>query len=301
MALPITGVFSAIATPLDADLAPDATLLAQQARALLARGCHGIGILGTTGEANSFSVAERMALVDGAIAAGVPASALIPGVGMPSMSDTITLTRHAVAAGTGAVLMLPPFYLKAVTDEGLLASYSAIIEGVGDPRLKILLYHIPHISGVPLSHDLIRALRERFPDVVVGLKDSSSDRAGVHALIEAFPGFAVFPGNDTLLREALGVGAAGCITAASNLIAPDLRTIYDGTGDTDGAQARIEATRTLTLSAPQIPAVKAIIAHETGDPAWARVRPPLLPLDEATRARVVADWEAIKAGTPVPA
>lgn len=301
MALPLTGVFSAIATPLDTDLRPDAGALAKQGKALLARGCHGIGILGTTGEANSFSVAERTALLDGAIAAGLPASAMIPGVGMPSITDTITLAAHAVAAGAPAVLMLPPYYLKAVSDEGLLAAYSAIIEGVGDPRLKILLYHIPHISGVPLSHDLIGALRERFPEVVIGIKDSSSDREGIHALIRAFPGFSVFPGNDTLLKEAREIGAAGCITAASNLIAPDLRTIFDGSGDVAAAQARIEATRALTLSAPQIPAVKALIAHETGAPGWARVRPPLLPLDEATRARVVADWQAIRAGAPAPA
>lgn len=299
MTLPITGVFSAAATPLNADLAPDTGLLLAHCRQLLGSGCDGIALLGTTGEANSFSLNERKAMLEAMLAGGIAPDQIMPGTGVAAIPETVELTRHALSVGVGAVVMLPPFYYKGVSDEGLFAAYARIIEGIGDDRLRIILYHIPQMSGVGLSHDLIGRLHKAFPSTVVGIKDSSGDYDNMEAMVEKFPGFSVLAGADPLMLPLLRKGGAGCITATSNLIAKDLAHVFaHGLDESKAAslepvQARIAAHRKLASSYDLIPTVKALLAERTGNAGWCRVRPPLLPLTEAQRAEVAAGLQAI--------
>ena len=293
MGFAISGVYSAVATPLDADLNPDVTKLAAHCRGLIAAGCHGIALLGTTGEANSFSVAERKAILEGVIAGGITPEQLAPGVGVSAIPETIELTRHALSLGVTRVVMLPPFYYKGVSDDGVFAAYARIIEGVADERLKLVLYHIPQTSAVPLSIDLVARLIAAYPGTVAGLKDSGGKLDNMLALTGLDKDFAVLAGADPLMLPLLQAGGAGCITAVSNLLAGELRTVFDGWDDpgkadaVGKAQARLEAFRELSMAfGAQLPTVKALLAMRDGDTGWNRLRPPLLPLGEGQWAKV---------------
>jgi 4-hydroxy-tetrahydrodipicolinate synthase len=298
----ISGVFCAAATPLHADLTPNLPAFAAHCRWLLNEGCDGVALLGTTGEANSFSSKERRAILESALAEGLGADQLMPGTGLCNIPETIELTRHALSLGVTRVVLLPPFYYKPVSDEGLFNAYARIIEGVGDPRLKVILYHIPQISGLPLSHDLIERLITAFPDVVVGIKDSAGKIENMQAMIERFPDFAVLSGADPLLLPLLQMGGAGCITATSNIVARDLKTVFIGSAnpamaeDVTAAQDRIVAFRTLSNSYVQIPTIKAMVAEVHADPGWRRTRPPLLALTEAELADFQPKFAALSAG-----
>lgn len=278
------GVFCAALTPLQADLSPDHSVFVRHCRHLLSEGCDGIALLGTTGEANSFSGAERKALLEAAVAAGIAPAKLLPGTGVPALTETVDLTRHALSLGVTSVVMLPPFYYKDVTDEGLYASYSEVVQRVGDRRLKVVLYHIPQMSHQPIPHAVIARLRAAYPDTIVGIKDSSGDFANMTAMIEAFDNFAVLGGADPLLLPLLKKGGAGCITATSNLVARDLAYVFRHFNDDDAAleaaQQRIVKARERVSRFAQIASLKALLAHETGHAGWHRLRPPLLPLPQ---------------------
>lgn len=299
MSFAVSGVNCAAATPLNADLSPDLPLFVEHCKSLLANGCSAIALLGTTGEANSFSMGERKAILEAALASGIRPDQLIPGTGLAAAPETVELTRHALSLGVTRVVMLPPFYYKGVSDEGLFASYARIIETIGDSRLKIVLYHIPQVSGVPLSLGLISRLIEAFPDTVVGIKDSAGDLANMQAIVAAHPTFSVLAGADPLLLPLLKSGGAGCITATSNLVADSLRIVYDlvndpaRTREVDAAQARINAWRSLSNSYVQIPTIKAMIGLKSGNSSWNRVRPPLLPLGDSQLADLHSKFEAL--------
>jgi 4-hydroxy-tetrahydrodipicolinate synthase len=286
----LRGVFCAAATPLKADLSPDHDLLVEHVKRLLADGCHGVAMLGTTSEANSFSMAERKAMLEAVVKSGVDPRVLMPGTGLAAIPETVELTRHALSLGVTRCVVLPPFYYKGVSDEGLLDAYSRIIEGVADERLEIVLYHIPQISAVPLSFDLIEALIAKFPGTIVGVKDSAGDLEHMKELVARFPGLSIFAGADPLMLPLLEAGGAGCITATSNLLGTELRTVFDYYADASAAdkvakaQAKIIAYRNVSNSYVQIPTIKAMIAHRTGNLAWRRVRPPFVALDAASLA-----------------
>jgi len=278
------GVFCAALTPLDADLAPDHAVFVQHCRHLLSEGCDGIALLGTTGEANSFSSAERKALIESVVRAGIAPSQLLPGTGVAALTETVDLTRHALSLGVTTVVVLPPFYYKDITDEGLYASYSEVIQRVADPRLKVVLYHFPQMSHQPIPHAVIARLRAAYPDVIVGIKDSSGDFANMTAMIKTFPGFAVLTGADPLLAPLLKKGGAGCITSTANLVARELAYVFRHYHDEDAAlqaaQSRIITARERASMFPQIATLKTLLAQETGHVGWRRVRPPLLPLSQ---------------------
>jgi 4-hydroxy-tetrahydrodipicolinate synthase len=285
MSLPVTGVYCAAVTPINADLSPNLPAFTSHCQRLLADGCDGVALLGTTGEANSFANAERKALLEAAVAAGIDPARLMPGTGVVALPETIDLTRHALSLGVRRVVVLPPFYYKGVSDEGLYAAYSRIIEGVGDDRLQVILYHIPQVTEVAISHDLIARLRAAFPKVVVGIKDSAGKLDNMTAMVQRFEGFSVLAGADPLLLPLMQAGGAGCITATSNLVAADLAVVYRGANDPSAeaevaaAQTRINAFRNLSNSYVQLPTIKAMVACRTGDAGWCRLRPPLMPLD----------------------
>lgn len=281
------GVFSAALTPMDADLSPDHAAFVTHAKRLLDQGCDGIAMLGTTGEANSFTVAERQALLEATIAGGIAPERLLPGTGVAALPDTVALTRHALSLGVTTVVMLPPFYYKGVSEDGVFAAYSHVVERIGDARLRIVLYHIPPMSAVPIGFGVIEKLRARYPGTFTGIKDSSGDLANMQALVAAFPGLSVLAGADPLMLPLLKAGGAGCITATSNLVAADLAFVFRHHADparaaeVEAAQARIVAARNRASRFSQIASLKLLLADRTGQPGWHRLRPPLLPLTQA--------------------
>lgn len=296
----ISGVYCASATPVNADLSPDLGAITAHARALIDDGCDGIALLGTTGEANSFSLAERRTILEAAAKAVGP-ERLMPGTGVNALPETIELTRHALSLGVTRVVMLPPSYYKGVSDEGLYRAYAHVIETVADNRLQVVLYHIPQVSGVPISHDLIDRLVTAFPKTVVGIKDSAGKIENMTAMIARFPGFSVLAGADPLLLPLMGMGGAGCITATSNLVADSLATVFRHHADparaaeVEAAQARINAFRDLSNSYTQIPAIKAMVAYRHGAALWTRTRPPLVGLSPAELADLKQRLSAIGA------
>ena len=289
-----SGIWAPALTPLDPDLAPDPARFVDHAQWLLAHGCHGVTVFGTTGEATSFSVAERIALLDAALAAGLPAARLMVGTGCCALSDTLEMTAHAAGKGCKNVLMLPPFYYKGVDDEGLFASYARVIDALGDPALGVYLYHFPKLSGVPITHGLLARLSAAYPGLVKGVKDSSGDPASTVAFIKAFPDLAIFPGTEAIMLPMLEAGAAGCISATCNVNGEAIRRVYDawqaGAGEAGELQARITAVRQVLQANPMIPTLKEIAARHRDDPAWLRLRPPLLPLDQA---QTEALWQGL--------
>ena len=285
--LPIHGVFSASATPVLEDGTPDHAAFAAHAQALLDEGCDGIALLGTTGEANSFSIAQRRALLDRVIASGIDPQRLLPGTSQTNVADTVTLMRHAVDAGVKATVVLPPFYYKGVSDEGLFRFYAEAIEGVGSDALRVVLYHIPPIAQVGLSVELVGRLLEAFPGIVVGIKDSSGKLESMQTFASSFTNFSVLAGADPFMLPLLRSGGAGCITSSSNLIGRHLRVVFDHWHDAtqaarvDAAQERINAWRDLSNAYVQLPTIKAMLARRRNHPGWTRVRPPLVELTPA--------------------
>ena len=291
---PPKGVFAAALTPLDENLAPDHGALVAHCRWLLANGCDGLAVLGTTGEANSFSVTERIALLEALVGAGVPGAALLPGTGCCAIPDTVTLSRAALDLGVAGVVTLPPFYYKGVSEDGLFAAYAEVIERVGDDRLRIYLYHFPRMSGVPLSLGLIERLRKTYPDAIAGIKDSSGDAANMEAMIRNFPGFRVFPGTEKLLLDMLRKGAAGCISATVNVTSPLAAEVYrkwDGPS-AESLQGRLAAIRESIEAYPLIPALKAIMERHSGRAGWRHMRPPNMPLSESAKEALFAAIDA---------
>jgi 4-hydroxy-tetrahydrodipicolinate synthase len=297
----VRGVLAPVVTPFTSALEPDSVRLAAHCRWLVERDV-GLAVFGTNSEANSLTVAEKRALLDALIGAGIPPERMIPGTGCCAFPDTVELTRAALRHGCAGVLMLPPFYYKGVSDDGLFATYSEVIERVGDPRLRIYLYHIPPVSQVPLGPALIERLCTRYPDVVAGIKDSSGDWSNTRMLVERFQSerFDVFVGSESYLLETLRAGGAGCISATANVnpaaIAQLCRTWRDARADDE--QASLDSVRTAFQRVPMIPALKAAIAHFAGDPAWATVRPPLVASTSAQRAELLAALEAARFSMP---
>ena len=288
---PFSGVLVPVLTPFTPGGEPDAGRFIAFCRWLLDQGAGGLAIFGTTSEANSMSPAERMELLDRLIEAGVPAQKLMPGTGACAMTDAAMLVRHAVGHGCGGVLMLPPFYYKGVSDDGIFAFISGVIDKVGSPALKLFLYHIPPMAVIGFSLDLVGRLITAYPETVVGLKDSSGDWRNTAALLERFPGFAVFPGSEVFLLDGLRKGAAGCITASGNVNVPGIKKVYDNWRGprAEALQAEITTLRNTLQAYPMVPALKRIVAHYHNDPSWAAVRPPLVPLDSAQSAALITD------------
>ena len=290
-AQPFHGVLVPVLTPFTADGEPDAARFAAFCRWLLDQGANGLAIFGTTSEANSMSAAERMSLLDRLVAAGIPPEKLMPGTGACAMSDAAALVRHAVGHGCGGVLMLPPFYYKPVSDDGIFAFVSAVIDKVASPALRVYLYHIPPVAVVGYSLDLVGRFIKAYPQSVVGLKDSSGDWNNTAALLDRYPGFAVFPGSEVFLLDGLRKGGAGCITATGNINVPGIAKIYANwqAPHADALQAEATALRKAMQAYPMVPALKRVVAHFHSDPGWAAVRPPLVPLDAAQSAALIAD------------
>ncbi|MGH6726960.1 MAG: dihydrodipicolinate synthase family protein [Pseudolabrys sp.] len=289
----LSGVIAAIATPIDENGAPDLKRAVKLARYLLDNGCDGLNVLGTTGEATSFSREERMAVMSAYRAEGLPLDRLMVGTGAAAASDAVALTRHAAQLGFAGALVLPPFYYKGVPDDGLAAYIETIVTASADKPIPLYLYHFPAMSGLPWHVALIKRLRDTFPSRIVGLKDSSGDMAYARSAAAIAPDFAVFPSTEAALIEARGGAFAGCISATANVNA-DLCARAWRSGDHTALEAAV-AIRKLFDGKPLVAGVKALLAHIHGDAALSRVKPPLAAFSAADRASVVAGHDALRA------
>jgi 4-hydroxy-tetrahydrodipicolinate synthase len=300
----ITGVLSPVVTPFKADLTPDSERFAQQCRWLLSQDV-GLAVFGTNSEANSLSTDEKVELLDRLVGAGIDAGRMMPGTGCCALTDSVRLTAHAMKLGCGGVLMLPPFYYKGVSDDGLFKNFAEVIERVGDRRLRIYLYHIPPVSQIAITLPLIERLLKAYPGIVAGAKDSSGDWNNTKAYLDNFAtqGFDVFPGSETFLLQGMRHGGVGCISATANVNPGAIARLFatwnvGHAAAADKQQERLNEIRGIFAKYPMIPALKAAIAHYGGDASWATVRPPLVELTSGQKASLAADLDS--AGFTMP-
>ncbi len=283
-----TGIWPPAATPFREDLSVDMERYLAFCHELLRGGAHGLAVLGTTSEANSLDLDERKGVLEKLVASGVNPAQLLPGTGAASFGDAVKLTKHAADLGVKGSLLLPPFYYKGVSDEGLFDFVSEVIARVNSKRLQLYLYNFPQQTGLVWSPELIARLRGAFPETVVGIKDSSGDAQYLNTLLEKFPGFAIFPSSESLIVDALGKGAAGCISATANTHVKEIRALYDGWKSPEAAamNKRASAIRSLIASYPLIAAVKATLGEQHKHKGWHRLRPPLTPLSDQQAAEL---------------
>lgn len=289
----LNGVIAAIATAIDDNGEPDCGRSTRLARYLLDNGCDGLNVLGTTGEATSFSLAQRQRVMSAYRDAALPLDRLMVGTGAASVADAVALTRHAAELGFAGALLLPPFYYKGVPDDGLFAYVAAIAKATAGKPIPLYLYHFPAQSGLPWHIKLIERLLDAFGSRIVGLKDSSGDMAFAREAASVRPGFKVFPSTEAALMDARAGAFAGCISATANLNA-DLCGSAWRSGDTAALDAAV-AIRKLFDGKPLVSGVKALLAHIHGDPNWARVAPPLAPFGAADRAQAIAGYDRVRA------
>lgn len=292
----LRGVLSPVLTPFNANLDPDPKRFLAHCKKLIDAGV-GLAIFGTNSEANSLSTQEKMDLLDYLTESGIPAQRMMPGTGCCALADSVKLTRAAVAKGCGGVLMLPPFYYKEVTVDGLFKSYSEIIQRVGEANLRLYLYHMPSIAVVPIDADLIERLVKAYPGTIAGIKDSSGDWNNTEMLLKNFQSdsFDVFCGSEVFLLQTLRGGGAGCITATANTNAPAIVDLYNHwqTAEAGAKQEKVTAIRKTFAKLPLISCMKAIIARELNDAEWAMPRPPLMPCAPAKADEVYAELKAM--------
>lgn len=284
MSRALTGLWVPVVTPFTKTLAIDHSRLVEHARRVVDVGARGIVLFGTTGEAPSLAVDERREALDALVAAGFEPASIVVGTGCPALPDTVALTRHAAAHDVAGVLVVPPYYYKGVSDEGVIAAFTFVVERSGTAVPPLLLYHFPRLSGVPITPAVVVELRARFGATIAGIKDSGGEASHTRSLCERFPELAVFPGNESALDEALAAGAAGCITATANVAAaPIARFIAEHAagraGEAGALFAEIVARRRELEKYPMIATLKAILAARSGVSDWSRVRPPLVAAD----------------------
>ncbi len=285
------GVIAPILTPFDDDGSVAMDLYIEHAQRLFRQGCAGLAPFGTTGEALSVGIDERIEAVAGLVDAGIDPTRLIPGTGLNSVADTARLSRACLELGCAAVMTLPPFYYKGVSEDGLFTYFARLIDAIGE-RARIYLYHIPPIAVVGIPPSLTRRLHEAFPAQIVGIKDSSGDWANTRELL-AIDGLVVYPGSELPLLEALPLGAPGCISATANLNAASIAKVIErfDAGHKEEAAALHEDVRRfreiIEKHAP-IPAQKRLLALASGDERWANVRPPLVSMPEKAGRELAA-------------
>jgi 4-hydroxy-tetrahydrodipicolinate synthase len=289
----LRGVIAAIATPADANGEPDIARATRLARFLLDNGCDGLNVLGTTGEATSFSLAQRQRVMTAYREAGLPLDRLMVGTGAAAVADAVALTRHAAELGFAGALVLPPFYYKGVPDDGLAAYIDTIVSATAAKPIPIYLYHFPAQSGLPWHPKLVRRLLDAFGPRLVGLKDSSGDMAYAREVAAISPAFKVFPSTEAVLLEARGGAFAGCISATANLNA-DLCQRAWSRGDAVALETAV-TIRKLFDGRALVSGVKALLAHIHGDAALARVMPPLAAFSPADTAAVTAGYDQARA------
>src|SRR6476646_477680 len=307
----IRGVLAPVVTPFKADLSPDRERFIRHCQWLLSQNC-GLAPFGTTSEANSMSTSERISLLDALIAGGIDPSCMMPGTGCCSITETVDLTAHAIRHGCAGVLMLPPFYYKSVSEEGLYRYFSEVVQRLGDARLRIYLYHIPPVAIVGVSVKLFERLLKAYPTAIAGMKDSSGDWNKTKTFLDAFAvragraisSFDVFVGSESFLLANMRNGGVGTISATANVNPAAIHKLYkqwNTAADADQQQAKLNVVREVFSSSKflsMIAALKQAIAIHENDPEWARVRPPLVELTLEQGELRAADLKAIGCAMP---
>ena len=292
----MSGVLSPVITPFKDNLEPDSEKLVGHCRWLLDNDV-GLAVFGTNSEGNSLATEEKIELLEKLVEAGLPADRMMPGTGCCALTDTLALTRKAVELGCGGVLMLPPFYYKNVSDDGLYRSFAEIIERIGDDRLRVYLYHIPPVAQVPVTLPVIERLLKDYPGTVVGIKDSSGDWQNTKTMLDLFKGekFHVFPGSETFMLKGLRHGGAGCISATANVNPKAIAQLASSweQDSADEQQASLDQVRSVFQGYVMIPAMKAAVAHYSKSGSWRNVRPPLDPFDDGQARALINSLEAI--------
>ncbi|UUX52067.1 dihydrodipicolinate synthase family protein [Nisaea acidiphila] len=293
----ITGVMAAGLTAFNDDLSVDTDLTLEHTAWLLEKGCDGVLLFGTTGEANSLSVDERLSFLDKLGASSLPKDKLMIGTGCCALPDTVALTKKSLEIGIEHVLMLPPFYYKNPSDEGLFTHFARTFETVGSDAMKVYLYHFPQMSAVPFSHDLIGRLLKEFPDTICGVKDSSGDFENMKAMAEKFPGFDVFAGTERYLLDVLKAGGVGTITATGNVTVGGCAKVYSawkaGSADAEALQDQLTRERLTLQNYPAAAALKELLARNSGKASWRKVRAPFMPLPAEKATSLVAELDAV--------
>jgi len=296
----LAGIYAAAITPIYKDGSLDLESLPVYLDFLANRGCHGALILGTTGEGPSFSPEEKEAILKAAL--GVQNSrrdfSLLAGTGTPSLHETISLTKAAFDLGYQGVVVLPPYYFKSVSDDGLFSWFSALIQQGVPKRGALFVYHIHAVSGVPISLELLSRLMTKFPYQLVGIKDSSGDHTFGSALVKKFQNdLTILTGNDRQISDTLNGGGSGCITALANIYSPMIRQLWDAfhhAEDTAWIQEYLIQVRAVAEKhGPFPPLIKAILSLQHNWPTWS-VRPPLIPLSEEKANNVLRELNSIK-------
>jgi len=298
----IKGVMAAGLTAFNDDLSVDTDLTLEHTAWLLEKGCDGVLLFGTTGEANSLSVDERLSFLDKVGASNLPKDRLMIGTGCCALPDTVALTKKSLEIGVEHVLMLPPFYYKNPSDEGLFTHFARAFEAIGSDAMKAYLYHFPQMSAVPFSHDLIGRMLKEFPNTVCGVKDSSGDFENMKAMASKFPGFDVFAGTERYLLDVLKEGGVGTITATGNVTVGGCAKVYAawkaGSADAEALQEQLTRERLALQNYPAAPALKELLARESGKASWRNVRAPFMPLPAEKAASLVSELDAVNFELP---
>jgi 4-hydroxy-tetrahydrodipicolinate synthase len=290
-------VIAAVATPTTSDYRPDAALLVAHCRHLLAQGCDGIGLFGTTGEGGEFAVEDRKRALEELLAAGIAPTRLIVSAGALTLPDMVGLAADATRCGVAGVLLMPPaLYRTGIGEDGTFRLYATVIDRVARDDLRLYLYHFPAICGVPITPRLIRRLRDRYGRIIAGVKDSGGDLGSTEDLLRRFSDLAIYTGTETHVPAAFASGAAGTICGLANVVAPLMRRMSDGRTLADRRRfvPCLQAVDNVLSRGPFIPSLKAVIADQTGEPAWRRVVPPKTELALPDEQRLVADFRRIQ-------
>ncbi len=280
----LNGVWAAVLTPMYANLSCNYEQLSAHCFDMIANGCAGVVLFGTTGEGPSFSVAERKEALEKLVSLGFDPKKIILGNGSSCILDTVALARETLRYHA-TFLVAPPCYYKNVSDDGVIAFYREVIQRVADPKLRILLYHIPQMTGVPISLQVVRSLCREFPDIVIGIKESEGNLSLTRKILEELPHFKVFVAKGTQIIEATQSGGAGAICGMASLYPELICSLYQ-----QGLKANVPNPKILSAitqafeGIPFIPAAKALMEKRQGV-VWHAVRPPLAPLhDDQKRA-----------------
>lgn len=288
----LNGIYAASLTPLKADLTCDTEVHAQHCNDLIKQGCSGVVLFGTAGEGPSFPTFQRIQSMHAILERGLDPKKMILSVGCPSVEETVQLAQAAAAAGSAAVLMMPPYFYKNISDEGVIAFYRDVIRKVNHPALKILLYHYPQLSGVYINLNVVRALQREFPTTVIGMKESEGNFELIQAILKEFPQFKVFVGNETMISDAVAMGAVGAICGIANICPQLVCSLIES----KKRQPEIERVKSILKNYAFIPAAKALLQQKKGA-SWNLVRPPLVSLLGEEKHHLITEFEKLGADT----
>ena len=282
MCKPTNGVYAASLTPLTSKLEPNISKLIDHVSWLIESGADGVALLGSTGEANSLTIEQRLNIIKKS-GISLPQEKIIIGTGCCALQDTIKLTKASIDSGFFSVLVLPPFYYKPQSDESIFRYFSKLISTVNEQKLRIIFYNFPMLSGYNFNTKILKSLKKEFGKIVSGIKDSSSEWLNIIKLVESVPDFKVYAGTETFLLDTLNIGGSGCISASANLTVKECQKVYQAWKSekpkiAKDAQNKLSILRKILENYPFISELKSIFANKSDSENWVNMLPPFNPL-----------------------